>query len=207
MTKLHVENDALFHDPDCYGPVVAHVLDNECDEDGENVTARRLAACWNACIDVPLDLLEQYHAPFSQLRFERDKLADDYRAQGLALQAAKEMQAGETERADKAEAQLAQHVTEWLCDKCNTVHPAPTSLNHSCKTPNCDGWMRLSSPELRRVEHQRDQLAVTLRKFVPVNRFKEDGKWFKGDPNGVGFQLADFEAQACDALAAIGEKQ
>jgi len=121
------------------------------------------------------------------------RLKDDYRAQSLALQAAKAMQAGETERADKAEAQLAQHVTEWLCDKCNTIHTAPTGFNHSCKTPNCDGWMRPSSPELRRVEAQRDQLAKALKETVKA--------WEDGADVFGGIQ------QARAALAAIKEKQ
>lgn len=115
MTKLHVENDALFRDPDCYGPVVAHVLNGECDEDGEHMTARRLAACWNACAELDTEKLEAQNKDgiplwlfVQEVIRKRDKLADDYRAQGLALQAAKAMQAGETERADKAEAQRDQ---------------------------------------------------------------------------------------------------
>lgn len=36
--------------------------------------ARRLVACWNACLDVPTELLENYPAPFSRLREERDEL-------------------------------------------------------------------------------------------------------------------------------------
>lgn len=36
--------------------------------------ARRLVACWNACIDVDTKLLEQNPAPFSALRAERDEL-------------------------------------------------------------------------------------------------------------------------------------
>ena len=34
--------------------------------------ARRLAACWNSCAGVETDLLEQYPAPFSDLRRQRD---------------------------------------------------------------------------------------------------------------------------------------
>lgn len=131
---------------------------------------RRIAACVNYCEglhDIEMEYAAKAGLPAREhllkVMGERDKLTDDYRAQSLALQAAKAMQAGETERADKAEAQLAQHVTEWLCDKCNTVHPTPTGFNHSCKTPNCDGLMRPSSPELRRVEYQRDQLAEVIR--------------------------------------------
>ena len=35
--------------------------------------ARRLAASWNACLGVDTDLLEQYPAPFSELRRARDE--------------------------------------------------------------------------------------------------------------------------------------
>ncbi len=37
--------------------------------------ARRIVACWNACVDVPTDLLENHPSPFSRLREERDELA------------------------------------------------------------------------------------------------------------------------------------
>lgn len=36
--------------------------------------ARRLVACWNACEDVPIELLEEHPAPFSELRAQRDEL-------------------------------------------------------------------------------------------------------------------------------------
>lgn len=36
--------------------------------------ARRLVACWNACEDVPIELLEEHTAPFSELRAQRDEL-------------------------------------------------------------------------------------------------------------------------------------
>lgn len=36
--------------------------------------ARRLVACWNACDGVGTDLLEQYPAPFTELRTQRDQL-------------------------------------------------------------------------------------------------------------------------------------
>lgn len=36
--------------------------------------ARRIVGCWNACIDVPTETLENFPAPFSRLREERDRL-------------------------------------------------------------------------------------------------------------------------------------
>ncbi|QBJ80483.1 hypothetical protein DKK66_19740 (plasmid) [Aquitalea sp. USM4] len=66
--------------------------------------ARRIVACVNALASFTTEQIEQ-GIDLVELVKQRDKLADDYRAQSLALQAAKSMQAGETERADKAEAQ------------------------------------------------------------------------------------------------------
>ena len=42
--------------------------------DSDEANARRLVACWNACANVDTELLEQYPAPFSVLREERDRL-------------------------------------------------------------------------------------------------------------------------------------
>ncbi|TDR82150.1 hypothetical protein DFP86_102264 [Paludibacterium purpuratum] len=54
---------------------------------------------------------------------------------------------------------LSGHVTEWLCDKCRTIHLPPKGFDLCCKTPGCDGLLRPSSLELRRAESDRDRLA------------------------------------------------
>lgn len=50
--------------------------------------ARRLAACWNACVDVDTQTLEQNQERFSALRSERDALL---RATGSVMAASGEM--------------------------------------------------------------------------------------------------------------------
>lgn len=77
--------------------------------------ARRIVACVNAAAGIPTEVLEQAGpaaiTAASRLKMVEAKIAklrDDYAAQGLALKAAKAMQAGETERADRAEAQRDQ---------------------------------------------------------------------------------------------------
>lgn len=46
---------------------------------------------------------------------------------------------------------------EWLCRKCNTVHPAPRSVDLSCPITNCSGLLHPSSPSERRLEEEVDQ--------------------------------------------------
>lgn len=77
--------------------------------------ARRIVAAVNAVAGMPQDDLEELAKVeggvmsltvyADDMRQRVEKLEADYAAQGLALKAAKAMQAGETERADKAEAQ------------------------------------------------------------------------------------------------------
>lgn len=70
-------------------------------------------------------------------------------------------------------------VTEWLCDKCNTVHPAPKGFDLSCNTAECDGLLRPSSPELRRVEAHRDKLLEALMMAMSFVEDHEDSDIYK----------------------------
>ncbi|BBH11763.1 hypothetical protein [Chromobacterium haemolyticum] len=80
-------------------------MDNAC----------RIVAAVNAVAGMPQDDLEELARVeggvmsltvyADDMRQRVEKLEADYAAQGLALKAAKAMQAGETERADRAEAQ------------------------------------------------------------------------------------------------------
>lgn len=44
------------------------------DGDYSEANARRIVACVNACAGVPTELLEEYPAPFSEMRAQRDQL-------------------------------------------------------------------------------------------------------------------------------------
>lgn len=50
-----------------------------------DANARRLAACWNACVDVDTQTLEQFTAPFSALRAERDEMLEALHAVAAKL--------------------------------------------------------------------------------------------------------------------------
>lgn len=66
-------------------------------------TLNRLAACWNACVGIPTDLLKDHPAPFSELREERDALL----AQVAALPSL-----------DQVHAIVASHLTSvYLCTR------------------------------------------------------------------------------------------
>lgn len=47
--------------------------------------ARRLAACWNACVGVATQTLEQHPAPFSALRAERNEMLEALQAVAAKL--------------------------------------------------------------------------------------------------------------------------
>lgn len=58
--------------------IIGNVLDGPHAQGDIYINAtdlRRIAACWNACIDVETERLEEHPAPFSDLRQERDALA------------------------------------------------------------------------------------------------------------------------------------
>lgn len=53
---------------------LALVANGEMTSERQRANFRRLAACWNACLDVDTVTLEQNPAPFTALREERDNM-------------------------------------------------------------------------------------------------------------------------------------
>lgn len=66
---------------------------------------RRLAACWNACKHVSTDLLEEFPAPFSELRARHDQMLKAL--QGLLAVVNVRIDDPRTEQFDAARAAIA----------------------------------------------------------------------------------------------------
>lgn len=62
--------------------------------------------------------------------------------------------------------ELLANVPEWHCKTCNTIHLPPKGCNLCCPTPKCTGLLKPSSPAIRAVEDQRDELLAVLREIA-----------------------------------------
>lgn len=125
--------------------------------------------CWNCASEIELiqecDAEDKFVREIEQLKVE---MAGSQERAEMLLRAKDEW----ADRARAAEAErdalvvkinkLNAHISEWLCDKCRTVHPAPDGFDLSCKTSGCDGFLRPSSANLRQVELERDALRAEV---------------------------------------------